>query len=303
MPDKKIILTLAIVALLLISSNIVTANILEVLGLNHKSNDNIRYYDSNSILLIDGEDDVLIFDYESGDIINDNVRPNVDIKKLIINRNGKCVNMSLEVKGQIENHGDINNSNAMDCVVYFVHIFTNYTSSYEIFYVNNEFSMPYLINCYSIENCYLNISFNLFTENEIIEDIEIVTMDSKTSDCYFDLYPDYFIDNNEPYVEFVQPKMGLYLFNQKIRSFSSILLDSIVSIIGKITIKVNATDYESGIYKVDFYIAEELVKSDFDSPYDFVWNQLCFGEYNIKIVAYDNAGNTNSKELDVFKIL
>ena len=76
------------------------------------------------------------------------------------------------------------------------------------------------------------------------------------------------------------------------------------TIVGRITIKIDATDDESGIEKVDLKITgllntkSETLTSD---PYEYNWNTFGFGKYNLTAVAYDMDGNSASTSIVVRK--
>ena len=55
---------------------------------------------------------------------------------------------------------------------------------------------------------------------------------------------------------------------------------------------------------VEFYINGEKRKADSFAPYRFPnWDEKgLFGEYTIKAVAYDQAGNQNSDEITVWRL-
>jgi hypothetical protein len=68
-----------------------------------------------------------------------------------------------------------------------------------------------------------------------------------------------------------------------------------------ITIEVNASDNQSGIDRVEFYIDGVLIGNDSSAPYSYDWNEIRSGKRTIKVTAYDNAGNSASAEMLVFK--
>jgi len=73
-------------------------------------------------------------------------------------------------------------------------------------------------------------------------------------------------------------------------------------IIGKIDIDVYAIDNISGINQVEFYINDELKSTDNTPPYSWTWDQIVIlFPYEIKVVAYDNAGNQESDVKNVWK--
>jgi parallel beta-helix repeat protein len=64
-------------------------------------------------------------------------------------------------------------------------------------------------------------------------------------------------------------------------------------IIGKINIEVYAIDNITGVNLVEFYINDELKGSDDTAPYSWAWDEfVILFPYEIKVVAYDNAGNS-----------
>ncbi len=73
-------------------------------------------------------------------------------------------------------------------------------------------------------------------------------------------------------------------------------------IIGKINIEVFAIDNITGINEVEFYINNELMSTDNTPPYGWTWDQLVIlFPYEIKVIAYDNAGNQDSDTKIVWK--
>jgi len=112
-------------------------------------------------------------------------------------------------------------------------------------------------------------------------------------------------DNNPPDIYIEKPEEGsLYLFGNNI--FSEVL--RIPCIIGKINIKVNASDGETGISKVELSIKGRCKLRDITEdltiyPYTYEWNKLGFGKYNITATAYDKVGNSKTTSLTVRKFL
>jgi hypothetical protein len=87
------------------------------------------------------------------------------------------------------------------------------------------------------------------------------------------------------------------LFTLKIRWFTTI-------VIGKLNVTVTATDNQSGVQKVEFYVDEELQETDTTAPYNWTWSDRGhFFPYTLKVVAFDNCGNHNSDTVKVWKIL
>ncbi|MFH1696065.1 MAG: Ig-like domain-containing protein [Candidatus Micrarchaeota archaeon] len=68
-----------------------------------------------------------------------------------------------------------------------------------------------------------------------------------------------------------------------------------------ISLQANATDSESGIKKVEFYIDDSIKGTDTTSPYSIQWNsrKVANGTHTIKAKATDNAGNTAEDEIEI----
>ena len=104
---------------------------------------------------------------------------------------------------------------------------------------------------------------------------------------------------SSPTVEILKPVDGLYFHNRKIASMKSPV------IIGSIGIEVNATDNQSGVNRVEFYIDGNLTFTDTEAPYLWNWSGRTplHWKHTIMVTAFNNAGNCTSKELDVRKYL
>ena len=77
-------------------------------------------------------------------------------------------------------------------------------------------------------------------------------------------------------------------------------------IIGRLTIKIDAEDGESGVDYVDLTIKgrfSEKTETLAEEPYEYLWNSLSFGKYNLTAVAYDTDGNSASAMILVRKFL
>jgi len=96
---------------------------------------------------------------------------------------------------------------------------------------------------------------------------------------------------------FTKPEKAIYLFNSKKWSFST----RNPWIIGKIEVTVDSYNLESEIDYMGFYIDKELKSTDTTEPFSWIWDEKSFGKRRLKIVAYDNVGNTNSDELLVWR--
>jgi len=96
-------------------------------------------------------------------------------------------------------------------------------------------------------------------------------------------------------VKIVKPRNAFYIFNKEILPFRMPI------IVQFITIEVNASDNQSGMNRVAFYIDGILKGNDTSKPYSFDWKEVRSGKHTIKVTAYDNAGNNASTEILVFK--
>ncbi len=70
-------------------------------------------------------------------------------------------------------------------------------------------------------------------------------------------------------------------------------------IVGKITIEADAMDNQSGMNKVEFYVDDVLKNTDNYPPYQWLWNEFAFGNHELKVIAYDNGGNTAKDKIEV----
>ena len=101
-------------------------------------------------------------------------------------------------------------------------------------------------------------------------------------------------------VDIGKPLRALYLNNKRITPFVK------TRIIGPIDIAAYVYEdwYGHGsAEKVEFYIDDVLKATVTSQPYNWTWNDKTFGKHTIKVVAYDNEGNSAMKELEVWKFL
>jgi parallel beta-helix repeat protein len=110
-------------------------------------------------------------------------------------------------------------------------------------------------------------------------------------------------DTTTPTIQITKPERALYMGNHKIRR----LFLRMALVIGDITVEVNATDGGSGIAKVEFYVNGKLKGNDTTAPYTYNLTKdklLRFVHMQIiKVVAYDNAGNSAVAKMIVKKYL
>ncbi|HEC76608.1 MAG TPA: hypothetical protein ENI33_05070 [Thermoplasmatales archaeon] len=105
-------------------------------------------------------------------------------------------------------------------------------------------------------------------------------------------------DTTPPSINIEKPREGyLYISDREIMPIGTTI------IIGKITVKANARDAESGMKKVEFYIDDELRYTDVEAPYEWEWKEISFGIHEIKAMAYDKKDNSSDESITVFKML
>jgi len=108
--------------------------------------------------------------------------------------------------------------------------------------------------------------------------------------------------NDPPKVEIDKPERAVYINNEK----KLPRLIRLALIIGDITIEVNATDVDSRIEKVEFYINGKLMGNDTTDPYTYNWTRdrlRLIHIFCIKVIAYDNDGGTAEDRMIVRKFL
>jgi len=129
-------------------------------------------------------------------------------------------------------------------------------------------------------------------------EIKVKAKDSNDAESYWSEPVQIIIENNPPDVEITQPLPNvLYFENRPFLPFFATL------IIGLIDITVDASDDLSGMGRVEFYIKGSLKKTDTSAPYVWLWKDISFGLklYDIKVIAYDNAGNHADDTIRVWK--
>ena len=101
-------------------------------------------------------------------------------------------------------------------------------------------------------------------------------------------------DDIPPEVTIISPDYGIYIFNRKLGGFI------FPFVFNQITVEVEASDKDSGMEKVEIYIDGELVSSDNEAPYDYLFEESSKKFHTIEVIGYDNAGNTNTDSISVF---
>ncbi|OGS40109.1 MAG: hypothetical protein A3K77_04190 [Euryarchaeota archaeon RBG_13_31_8] len=108
------------------------------------------------------------------------------------------------------------------------------------------------------------------------------------------------LEEQQVEVDFLKPLRALYINNQRIIPYNK------VKIIGAIDIQAYTMEDwygHSNIEKIEFWVDGELKAFLTSEPYLWTWNEKTIGKHTIKIVAYDDNGNSGSKELIVYKFL
>jgi len=109
-------------------------------------------------------------------------------------------------------------------------------------------------------------------------------------------------DFTPPLIQITEPLPGIYIMNHRvIKRFPYPLT------FGPITIRVDASDSISGVYKIEFYktyhSGKALAQTIYDYPYEWLWNEQIYGFYGIEVIVYDNAGYTaTAKITDIFVV-
>jgi len=101
-----------------------------------------------------------------------------------------------------------------------------------------------------------------------------------------------------PRAEIISPVEGfLYIKNNRIIPFFATI------ILGKIDIVVNASEPEGGIDRVEFYLYKDLQETLTKAPYVWTWERGSFLQhrYTIRVIAYDNDGESHEDEIFVWR--
>jgi hypothetical protein len=106
------------------------------------------------------------------------------------------------------------------------------------------------------------------------------------------------IDTTIPFLSVKKPKeKTLYVLDRELMHlpFNTLIL-------GKITVEPQASDSESGIEKIEFFIDGKIRYTDTIQPYEWIYDEraILFHQHTIKLKTYDAAGN--SRETDEFSI-
>jgi len=73
-------------------------------------------------------------------------------------------------------------------------------------------------------------------------------------------------------------------------------------VFGKITVIATATDNQSGVNRVEFWVDSDKRCNDTVAPYEWLWSEKGIFQRTLKVVAYDNAGNSAEDSLTLWKV-
>jgi len=137
-----------------------------------------------------------------------------------------------------------------------------------------------------------------------IGDTPYVIPDGINTDRYPLMAPYANEDTIPPAVKILSPQNGLYL--RDLRLFPWLFRQRTL-LIGDITIEVEASDAQTGVEKVEFYI-DDVIQPEFNdtqAPYSWTWTHgsLLKHKHTIIVVAYDYAGNPSADMIDVRRFL
>jgi len=108
---------------------------------------------------------------------------NIDIVEITYSRQGKTITLTMEVKGEIEDRGSINDIAAEDNIEYVLYMFILYYISgevYYVFYVNNACQITnetenITVSDFSAQDSTLTVTFDALFDDEIYESIDAYT--------------------------------------------------------------------------------------------------------------------------------
>ena len=102
-------------------------------------------------------------------------------------------------------------------------------------------------------------------------------------------------DTAPPIVKITKPEKALYIANTKIMSFVTAVA------FFALDIEVAATDNESGVARVEFYLNGKLQATDTTAPYSWTWSEPSIFGYTISVTAYDAVGHSADASMKVWK--
>jgi len=150
-----------------------------------------------STLCVSAADEKKTFTDDQNDVVDtDNVttsqKPNIDIVQIDYSKTGTAVTLALHVKGNIENRGDINDTESLNFVYYELEFYTT-QNDYDMAYVNkvSQLVINYDENgsvSSSVDGSTLTFNFDLIHANESYSGLSVSTADTNGLQMYFDDY-------------------------------------------------------------------------------------------------------------------
>ena len=101
------------------------------------------------------------------------------------------------------------------------------------------------------------------------------------------------IDVDAPRVTITSPEPGFYLFGNKIFSMDTIVL------VGAFTLEASIIDDESGVYRAQFFLDDNLFGESTGSPFSVKCFEKHKGAGVIKVTAEDLVHNTGEDTLEI----
>jgi len=101
-------------------------------------------------------------------------------------------------------------------------------------------------------------------------------------------------------VDFLKPLRAFYINNKRLMPYYK------TRIIGSIDIEIYSHEDwygHSEVDRVEFYIDGKLKAEKDSEPFVWTWDEKKIGKHTIKVVAFDYEGNSDSKEIVVYKLL
>jgi len=131
--------------------------------------------------LEDDQNDVLDFlkSEQQGIEVYTEDKPNIDILLIEYSKTGKEVTISIEVKGIIEDTGDIEDPESSGFVSYNVALYTSEGETYEIMYVNQQCTLNGEIEdiSWDVDGSVITFTFDLESAADTYSSIEVYTTD------------------------------------------------------------------------------------------------------------------------------
>lgn len=110
-------------------------------------------------------------------------------------------------------------------------------------------------------------------------------------------------DATPPTVTITQPRKGFFYVNIADTITRKLPIFFTTFVVGKIDVTVTASDTQSGINRVEFYIDNELKATDVTAPYAWVWLERgYFFPYILRVNVVDCVGLQTSVEIRVWKV-